>query len=387
MLLLVILSFSMWVFILLGRMRILGRIPKIRGFGEAGGETDALVSAIIPARNEEGRIGRCIESLLEQGGVRLEVIVVDDNSSDRTAEIVARYSDRGVVLVEAGDVEEGWQGKAYASYKGFLKSRGDWLLFMDADDVMKDSNCLAKTLEIGRKHGAELITLYPRLRMPTPSLKATIPILLLALYFIGKPHRVAEGKAAFAFGSFTLIKREAYEKIGGHKAVRDAILEDKALAFNAKKHGLKMLFIDGTECISSSWNYDMKTLWSGMLRLFTPLFMKSTLKRATAFLLLLAFLFFIPLVSLVYSLLFPNILLLALTLTTLALITVTISIEARKHGVGLISSVLWPIGSVIITLAVLVASYMAYRGGVVEWRGRRYRIIAGEDREIAIPTS
>ena len=384
-LILLILSLSTWIFIMVGRGVILRRIPRTGSYEPSVREE--LVSVIIPARNEEKNLPACIESLLKQRYTRLEVIVVDDNSSDRTSEVVTNYLGKGVKLVKLKDVEEGWQGKAYASHVGFLNSNGEWLLFMDADDILEDDSCLSKALNIASEHGAELITLYPRLRMSSPSLKATIPILLIALYFIGKPHKVAEGKTAFAFGSFTLIKRSAYERIGGHRAVRDAILEDKALANNAKKYGIRSLFVDGTESLSSSWNYDLGTLWSGILRLFIPLLMKSTIRKASTLFLLLSLLFLVPIISLAYSLLTSHAFLLVLSLATLFLIMLTIVIESIKHREGILPSILWPFGAAIIITAILVSTYMTYRGGVVKWRSRRYRLMMGEDREIAIPIS
>src|SRR5215470_18506709 len=101
------------------------------------------VSVIVPARNEEGNLAACLESLVPQSGVDFEIIVVNDHSTDRTAEIAASFA--GVHVIEAGPLPQGWTGKNNAVACGARQARGQWLLFTDADTVHV-SGSLARAL-------------------------------------------------------------------------------------------------------------------------------------------------------------------------------------------------------------------------------------------------
>src|SRR5262244_296404 len=95
--------------------------------------TKPQVSVIVPARNEEASLGACLESLVSQSGVEFEIIVVNDHSTDRTAEIARAFA--RVRVIEAGELPAGWTGKNNAVACGAREARGEWLLFTDADTV------------------------------------------------------------------------------------------------------------------------------------------------------------------------------------------------------------------------------------------------------------
>ena len=355
-------------------------IPRL---GECAPDVgDVLVSVIIPARNEAGSIGNCLDSLLAQEGVRLEVIVVDDSSSDGTAEVVGRYG--GVRLIKLENPPEGWLGKSWACEIGYRASSGSWLLFTDADVVFHDRLFICKALKHAREKGVDAATLYPTLRMDALSLKAITPILTLALYALVKPHKVEDRGSAFMFGSFILIRRDAYVRIGGHAAVRDALLEDRAMAMNARKAGLKVVFADGGGAFSAEWNRDLRTLWNGLLRLFLPLFMKGPVKRTASYTSLIILLSLIPSAGLLYSLILGLQPLLIISSLALSSATVAIAAEARKHKAGVLPLILWPLGSVLTAAAAVATCYKALRNPTVEWRGRRYRLVLDGERERAV---
>ena len=379
--LLTLLAALSWLVALLMRRRILNQIPKLTYNVPLNENCDTRVSVIIPARNEEDNISSCLDSLKAQQGVDLEVIVVDDSSSDGTAEVVKRYED--VKLIRVQNPPEGWLGKSWACRVGYESSRGDWLLFTDADAVFHDSMCISKALKLAGERNADAITLYPALRLDTPSLKAVTPILTLALYSLAKPHKVETGESAFMFGSFILIRRDAYIKIGGHESVKDALLEDRALAINARKAGFRVIFADGGGSFSARWNKDLRTLWNGMLRLFLPLFLKSPVKRTTSYLLLIAFLTVTPLASLIYSITQGNQTLLVLSALSTVLAMLNIGVEAAKHKAGVLPVFLWPLGAALMMGASVFACYKALKDPVVEWRGRVYRLTYDGEREMA----
>ncbi|MDJ0270419.1 MAG: glycosyltransferase [Aigarchaeota archaeon] len=370
-----------WLGIALARRRILRMLPQLNVKDESQA-LPSTVSVIIPARNEEKNIGRCIESIIHQLDEKGEIIVVDDSSTDSTREVVRRYSKHGVKLIEAGELPEGWLGKPWACYLGYTHSSGEWLLFTDADAEF-GKGCIRNALITALEHGAELATQYPRMRMRSIWLKAALPILLLALYAFGRPHKVSSGEAAFAFGSFILIRRDVYEKLGGHERVRDAVLEDRAIALLARDARVRTLFLDGTNSMTAEWNNSLKSLWNGMVRLFTTLYIGSSKKSIiNAFMLIILFIF--PLASLAYSLAYniPTYILLA-SLSTV-LISYVIGEELRKHRISFIYSVLWPLGVLLILCAVIVSGFKATLRPLFRWRNRLYRVEAYDGRERAV---
>ena len=370
-----------WLGIALARQRILRMLPQLE-VKEESQALPATLSVIVPTRNEERNIGRCIESIIHQLDEKGEIIVVDDSSTDSTREVVRRYSKHGVKLIEAGELPGGWLGKTWACHLGYTYSRGEWLLFTDADAEF-GKGCIRNALITALKQGAELVTQYPRMKMRSTWIKAVLPILLLALYAFGRPHKVSSGEAAFAFGSFILIRRDIYEKLGGHARVRDAVLEDRAIALLARDAGVRTLFLDGTNSMTAEWNNSLKSLWNGMIRLFTTLYLGSSKKSIiNAFMLIMLFIF--PLASLAYSLAYNIPTYTLLSSLSIILISHVIGEELRKHRVPFIYAVLWPPGVFLILCAVIVSGFKAAFKPLFRWRNRLYRIEAHDGRERAV---
>jgi glycosyltransferase involved in cell wall biosynthesis len=113
------------------------------------------VSVVIPARNEERSIGRCLASLIAQEGVDFEMIVVNDHSTDRTREIAASFAN--VQVLDAPPLPAGWAGKCHAAFVGAQHARGQWLLFTDADTLHLPGS-LAAALAEAKEHGAALLS-------------------------------------------------------------------------------------------------------------------------------------------------------------------------------------------------------------------------------------
>ncbi len=140
-----------------------------------------LLSAIVPARNEEATIGACVESLAQQQEIS-EILVVDDQSTDGTAQIVYglmnQYSQ--VRLLQTTDLPTGWVGKNHAVWLGAREAKGDWLLFTDAD-VLHGAKSAMQALEIARKQSASLVSLSPEQITETWYEKSLIPVIYCRL--------------------------------------------------------------------------------------------------------------------------------------------------------------------------------------------------------------
>jgi hypothetical protein len=204
------------------------------------------VSVIVPARNEEVCLGRCLQSLVGQQGVEFEIIAVDDDSTDRTREIAQSFP--GIRIVDAGPVPPGWTGKNNAVWTGAKHARGTWLLFTDADTV-HFSGSLARSLAEVQQHGAALLSYSPEQEVRGFWEKSVMPVIFAELAATYRPSQVSDpaSPAAAANGQYLLISRETYDAVGGHAAVGTSLLEDVALARRVKASGRKIFFRYGPD--------------------------------------------------------------------------------------------------------------------------------------------
>jgi hypothetical protein len=209
-----------------------------------------VVSVIVPARNEEDCLGRCLQSLVTQEGVEFEVIVVDDHSTDRTGQIARSF--QAVWVLESGPLPEGWTGKSHALNCGVKRARGRWFLFTDADTCHK-AGSLARAFTEVRERGADLLSYSPEQEVCTLLEKAVMPVIFAELAVTYRPAEVSDPRssAAAANGQYVLVTRQAYEAAGGHAAVAGVILEDVALARRVKESGGRILFRFGGEQVST----------------------------------------------------------------------------------------------------------------------------------------
>ncbi|MGD1080593.1 MAG: glycosyltransferase family 2 protein [Candidatus Sulfotelmatobacter sp.] len=239
-------------------------------------ETDAqrpTVSVIIPARNEEACLGDCLQSLLAQSGVLFEIIVVDDHSTDRTPEIASSFS--AVRVIDAGPLPEGWTGKNNAVTAGARQARGEWLLFTDADTVHLPGS-LARALTEAQESNADLLSYSPEQIAVTFWEMATLPVIFAELARQYPPAMVSDPASpiAAANGQFILVRRAAYETVGGHGAIAGDILEDVALARVVKRSGRKIRFRYAPDAVRTRMYRNYRQLRDGWTKNLALLFPK-----------------------------------------------------------------------------------------------------------------
>jgi len=239
--------------------------------GQAG-NTAPVVSVIIPARNEEAGLGTCLESLVAQAGVDFEVIVVDDNSTDRTREIAASFPK--VRVIDAAPLLSGWTGKNNAVATGARLARGQWLLFTDADTVHVLGS-LARALSEAQQNDAELLSYSPEQIAVTFWELATLPVVFAELARQYPPAEVSDPSSpvAAANGQYILVRHDTYDAVGGHAAVAGDILEDVALARAVKSSGRKIRFRYAADAVRTRMyrNYaQLREGWTKNLALLFP---------------------------------------------------------------------------------------------------------------------
>ena len=259
--------FLIWTWLVIGvlhegdRFRL--RRPRA---GEAPERGKPGVSAIIPARNEVGRIAGCIASLRAQTLALREIIVVDDCSTDGTGALLRGLAADGVPLtvVEGAEPPPGWLGKAHALAQGVERAKGDWLLFTDAD-TLHDPDLLAAALAEAQSRGAAIISLTGDQRAESPWERIVQPLvfrLLDALYPLARANGPEADRAA-ANGIYMLVRRDAYEAIGGHAAFRDVVLEDVAMARALRDAGHRTAFLRGDGMLQVRMYHGLPDLWEG----------------------------------------------------------------------------------------------------------------------------
>lgn len=234
------------------------------------------VSIIIPARNEEAALGDCLQSLTAQAGVNFEIIVVDDGSTDRTREIAQSFSAVRVISPEplhdllACNV---WTGKNNAIVVGAKEARADWLLFTDADTVHLPGS-LARALNEAKTERADLLSYSPEQLVESFSERAVMPVIFAELAAEYPPHKLRDHNSgiAAANGQYILVRRAAYEAVGGHAAVGNEILEDVALARQFRNAGYRIYFRYGGDMVRTRMYRNWQQLREGWTKNLTLLF-------------------------------------------------------------------------------------------------------------------
>lgn len=337
------------------------------------------VSVIVPARNEESFISNCLDTIGTQDYPNYNIIAVDDSSTDRTAYLIKEQAskDRKIVFLEAGQKPEGWAGKNWACYQGYLRSDGDLLLFTDADTVYNKS-VISSAVSKMIGEGLDALTLIPRLVCIDPWTRITLPFLSTFLHSRYSPLRVNDPahKIGYFFGSFYVIKREIYEAVGTHSDVRNELVEDGALGSRVKKSGYKIKMFRGEHLVSAVWARDFSSLWNGLGRLIIPLYRVNKF-QAVAIFIVSFFLFLAPFIILPYSAFFiDNMIvkiLFAVSGVTSMLITASGMIEARAGlKLSMFYALAAPLAAAIIAFGFLSGVVKASRKKSVKWRNRDY---------------
>jgi len=380
---------------------------------------DPVVSVIVPARNEEGCLGLCLESLVAQTGINFEIIVVDDASTDRTAE-VARSFEVGVArferarkigkgtpssraeqqastangtaeghalpvidtqtsgsclelrLISAPALPEHWTGKNNAMSAGAktTHAKAKWLLFTDADTVHKPGS-LARAVAEAQQHGAALLSYSPEQEVRTFWEKAVMPVIFAELASTYPPKKVNDPASAIAAanGQYLMISREAYDAVGGYTRIASDLLEDVAMARLVKSSGRKIFFRYGGDAVRTrmyrSWS-QMKEGWTKNLALLFPRPRTLALVRGAEFVLVWG-----NLVAGILSLLMKRFEV-AETTFLLALIVAAYAWTRIRRAHFSFASNLLALGGLAIFTHLLMRSAALHRTGGVNWKGRKY---------------
>ncbi|MFB5608902.1 MAG: glycosyltransferase [Nitrosarchaeum sp.] len=372
--------FATWMFLIKSMIDSVRLTPYLDKF-ERKEHSNPKVSIILPARNEEKFIGKCLDSLIQQDYTNYEVIVIDDSSDDATSKIISEYAKKNskIIPVSARVKPDGWMGKNWACMEGYRKATGELLLFTDADTT-HSQNVISLAVSHLLSSNLDALSAIPKMRVMDFWTRITLPMISVFLHTRFSAIRVNDHtkKTAYFFGSFFIIKQKTYESVGMHEGVKQEIIEDGALGKKVKESGHKMKLVRGDHLIEAIWARDKSTLWNALKRLMVPLYLQSE-KIAIGIFIAVLFLLFMPFPILAYSIFAASktisfsILFLA-SLVTSIMIYIGAIIEVKKLlQLRLVDAAFAPIGSFVVVLGFLGGLLQA-KHSTVSWRGREYHM-------------
>ena len=340
--------------------------PMLKKAGEC--RDRRRVSVLVPARNEEANIGACIEGFLSQNYDNFEIRVLDDQSTDRTGEIIEKFGEKypEVQAVRGKPLPAGWLGKNWACHQLSQHADGEILIFTDADN-RPAPDAIANTVAYMQKFTLGLLSAFPEKVTGTLGEKLVVPVVDMFVY-AGLPlwltYFSRSPSLAAASGLWIAFTREAYQQIGGHQAVSNQIVEDVELSRLAKKKGIRILTSAGTRVVRCRMYHSFGEVWGGFSKNLFGLVRYKTVP------------FFVLTLILFTMCVLPYITVWFEPFTKLSVIAISMNVVMRavlalkyKHAF-FTSVVLHPLG-VLTTLLIGINSFYQVKRGRLEWKGRQ----------------
>ena len=333
------------------------------------------ISVLIPARNEEKKIKKCVVSILKQSYADFEIIVLDDSSKDRTYDIIRELAGRNknLKIVKGKELPPGWNGKNWACHQLSLLAKGDWILFTDADTI-HGSNSISTALAAAQETKSVFVSLIPGLITKTWSEKLILPVIHFA-FLVLVPFKLInyhkDSRLSFGIGPFMLIRKDFYFNFGGHESLRLEIVDDMALARTVKEYKGKITILDGTDILDVKFYDNFLEIWKGLSKNVYEA-IGGAVHILAGVLLGCYFLFIFPYLSLWgaiesnHSYSIPLI-----QVITLSLIKIVLALRFRTN---VLYSLLHPL-TIIFTLLIMLNSFrLSVFKKKIEWKERLYPI-------------
>ncbi len=370
------------VFVLLGLV-LLNLLLNLRALGKPKSDVQLpepapLISILVPARNEEANIGVCLESLCQQDYPNFEILVLNDSSTDGTADLVARIAaqDDRVRLLHGQPLPKGWAGKTFACHQLAQEARGSWLLFTDADTVHAPS-MLRKVLGVALASHAVLISGFPFQQTTSIWQKMVMPLMFYFLILCGMPlwltQRSRRNMPSLAIGQFLFFSANEYRSIGGHEAVKSSIMEDVWLGKEVSRHHYKQLTLDLSSLVYCQMYRGVRTMWDGMARWLYVVASVSVFSL-TGLVAAVLVLFLAPFVWLAYGLLLaqPAFGWQVLVGLQVAIVFLARFLAGSRFSQPKTAILLHPVGMLMLVMVAVYACFQYVTGGRVRWKDRLY---------------
>ncbi|WP_272480033.1 glycosyltransferase [Aquibacillus koreensis] len=331
------------------------------------------ISVLIPARDEERNIQGVLQSILAQTHQPIEILVLDDHSTDQTASIVrelaANYQQ--VKLMKGKPLEPDWQGKSFACHQLAKQAKGDWFLFLDAD-VRLEKDAVEKLVPSIESQGSGMISGFPRQIVRTISEKLIVTMMMfvilchLPIWMVRKSKQL---KFVAAHGGFILINRKSYQTCGGHESIKGELLDDMALMKQVKLSQQPTTLLKVDSIVHMRMYHNVKGVWHGFSKnIFTG--MNRNFLLLSILVISYVWLYVFPFFVLIQGVVTGDLHIFALVAYLLAIVTKSISDVSNGvsawYGLFIPFSIL---GTICIALHAAMRSF--YHLGYA-WKGRRY---------------
>jgi chlorobactene glucosyltransferase len=346
--------------------------------------TPPSISVLIPARNEEDRLPRCLDTLSRQVYPDFSITVLDDESTDRTREVVEcfRSRDSRITLIHGAPLPDGWAGKPWACQQLADQATGDLLLFVDADTWFAP-DVLSRTVGVMQRSGAGLFSVMPRQIAVSFGERLVLPGLYM-LFMCGQRLWNLEDpdhpEMAAANGQFICIPRDAYREIGGHRRVRDQVVEDIALARVVKSSGRKLVARTAIQSVYCRMYESSRAVFDGFSKNAYASFDERPLDVAGAIVVMVATHILPPL------LLIRNLVSRRSSRWSIGLSAVETGLGitlrwlvSRRTGFRERDALLAHLNAVAFVVITIRSMWWRYAGGGYRWKGRQYRSAGVQD--------
>lgn len=347
------------------------RIAELKDMPSWSGAEAPAVSIIVSALNEADTIAAALTSLLAIDYPALEIIVINDRSTDDTPRIIDRIA-AGQARVKALHMDalpQGWLGKNHALQRGAEAAGGDYLLFTDADALFVPS-AVSRALAYCEKHRIDHLTLFFNVIAHGGLLRMLILSFAAALLARFAPWKVNESRRHYiGVGGFNLVRREAYFAIGGHAAMPLAVLDDLQLGRMLKSHGLRQAVLFGTDMVAIEWYRNVGALVRGLEKNIYAGFGYQLWQLAAVSLLVIATRLW-PWAGLLFTHGATRI----VNVATVCIMLLLYADMLRVRGWPLAALVFTPVVPLVELFIWWRGSLLAWRRGAIFWRGTPYRL-------------
>ncbi len=327
--------------------------------------SEQLVSILIPARNEAHIIEQTVRNLLKQSYTNIEVIVLNDNSTDNTAQILDAIQDKRLQVINGSSLPAGWMGKSWACHQLSKQAQGDILVFTDAD-VQWSENALEALLYQMRQRDADLFTVWSTQQTITYAERFTVPLMAFAILTYlptFMTHYSPFSIFAAANGQCMVWKRNIYDAIGGHTVVANNVLDDVNLARVVKKSGYSLWMADANELITCRMYENWETVRDGFAKNILAGYGNSVIALSMS----IIFHFVVFLLPVILLIAFPEYRLwLAIFIMQVMLIR---ALSASFTHQRLFDAIAMPFSVMLMTLIAIRSITWHYTGGP-RWKGR-----------------
>jgi len=334
-----------------------------------------FVSVCVPARDEERDIEACLTSLLNQDYPNFEVIVVDDNSTDRTPDSIKFLQEHhaNLVAVQGAELPDDWYGKPFALHQARQKAQGELLLFTDADPVFQPW-ALTTAVHLMQKYRLGMVSLFPGAEFGSFWERTVQPVIFAFITALTRFNRVNDpsSKSAMGVGAFILLGREVYDRVGGYQTLKQAILEDIGMARLVKQSGFKMMIADARKIYSIRMYHSLREIWTGWRKNVFLAMKKSIFKTFYYILCVLGFVVTPWLVAGVHLWLGSGLEWQAMALAGLGLVLIAELTLCHELNLEKRYALLFPLGALVMAAIMINSMIHVLFKGQAEWRGRTY---------------